>query len=282
MKLDLGQCAICKNQTQQIVTPLHGDHGGPLVCPICCGKWHAEHGRKRRAGRVVIRAIKAFIEAGGKLNDVTNLAYSTLHGWYGFDIDPLGYMAGAINTDGEAVDLSLELLEDAVRLAHPDCHPPERHELAKSVTQGLLELKPFVFPAQKPKVVELKTHNGFSKLSRGNFKEPLQKQTYPCNECRSEAPYYYCTACRAEWEKRYREEREQENRKQREQYARRKARLAFKRPLDVCAVCGTEFKDKRKDARFCSNACRQKAHRLTRHLQLDKFKLACSIDEARQ
>src|ERR1700746_3718983 len=46
MKLDLGQCAICKNQTQQIVTPLHGDHGGPLVCPICCGKWHAERGRK--------------------------------------------------------------------------------------------------------------------------------------------------------------------------------------------------------------------------------------------
>jgi hypothetical protein len=58
----------------------HGEQGGPSVCPVCAGKWHAEHGRKRRAGRVVIRAIKAFEEAGGQWTDVDKLKMSTLHG----------------------------------------------------------------------------------------------------------------------------------------------------------------------------------------------------------
>jgi hypothetical protein len=64
-------CAICN--THAYCAPLHGDGGGPLCCLTCVGKWHAEHGRRRRAGRVVTRAIKAFLDAGGKSADVEKL-----------------------------------------------------------------------------------------------------------------------------------------------------------------------------------------------------------------
>ena len=32
-------------------------------------------------------------------------------------------------------------------------------------------------------------------------------------------------------------------------------------PASACAACGEKFKGKRKDARFCSDTCRQRAHR---------------------
>ena len=59
----------------------------------------------------------------------------------------------------------------------------------------------------------------------------------------------------------YVEERERERPKQREWYARRKARLAMGKRPTPCAACGNEVRGKRKDARFCSGACRQRAHR---------------------
>jgi hypothetical protein len=91
----------------------------------------------------------AYEKAGGSWADVTKLKDSALFGfgsapWH--VLDPLGYLTDAINTDAEIVDLTSELLDDAVRLTHPDCHPPERQELAKRVTQELLALKPFAFP----------------------------------------------------------------------------------------------------------------------------------------
>jgi hypothetical protein len=58
-----GHCAICRKR--DLVVRLHGDKGGPEVCLICAGKWHAEHGHRRRAGRVVIRALRAYEDAGG-------------------------------------------------------------------------------------------------------------------------------------------------------------------------------------------------------------------------
>jgi len=36
---------------------------------------------------------------------------------------------------------------------------------------------------------------------------------------------------------------------------------------NLCAVCETAFTPKRKDARFCSNKCRQAAHRNKRDLK---------------
>jgi len=267
MAFNLGYCAICKSDSQKVVVSLHGDQGGPLVCHICSGKWHAEHGRKRKAGRVVIRAIKAYEDAGGKWHDIDKLKISTLHRSFGgFDgLDPLGYMADAINTDGETVDLTAELLDDAIALTHPDRHPPERREIAKSVTQELLALKPFAFPKPEPKPVPppiTAPCNESIKVPRRDFKEPLQP-SYPCKECKSTIPMLYCTPCRAEFDKRYKIERDHLNAKQREQYARRKARKAWRHPKTCCAACGAEFKGKRKDAKFCSSACRQKAHRTT-------------------
>ena len=102
----------------------------------------------------------------------------------------------------------LELLDDTIRLTHPDCHPPERQELAKRVTQQFLALKPFTFPAPKPKPIVTSPCNASSKGPGETSKEPLRKATsYPCKECKSTIPYYYCTACRAELNKRREEER---------------------------------------------------------------------------
>jgi hypothetical protein len=126
MTFHLDYCPICKSDNQKVVIPLHGEQGGPLVCYICAGKWHAEHGRCRRAGRVVIRAIQANEEAGGKWADVDKLKISALHGFGSAPwnmLDPLGFMADAIDSKGEITDLTTELLDDAIRLTHPDCHP---------------------------------------------------------------------------------------------------------------------------------------------------------------
>jgi hypothetical protein len=108
--------------------PLHGDNGGPPCCPLCIGKWHAEHGRRRRTGRIVIRALKAYEEAGGQWKDFDKLKLAAM----GLvDLDPLGYLAGMANIEDEAtIELTTELLTATLQLTHPDHHPPERRELA--------------------------------------------------------------------------------------------------------------------------------------------------------
>ena len=92
-----------------------------------------------------------------------------------------------------------------------------------------------------------------------------QNQSYPCRTCKSTTPFFYCTPCRAEYEKREAEEDAKRKAKQprinaaqRAWYAERKNRYATTKS---CAACGKNFKPKRKDARFCSNACRQAMHR---------------------
>ena len=63
---------LCEGCGQHsFLLPLHGGKGGPLRCPLCVGKWNAEHGRKRRTGRIVIRAIKAFL---GALSSIVEIA----------------------------------------------------------------------------------------------------------------------------------------------------------------------------------------------------------------
>jgi hypothetical protein len=223
------------------------------------GQWHAEHGRRRRAGRVVVRAIEAFLEAGGKYRDIDKLKLG--NALLDFGIDPLGYMSGIARLDGADADLTSELLADTLRLTHPDCHPPERQDLAHRVTQGLLALQPFVFPAPKPKpepFPQPKQSDASSKPPRAALTKP--SQVYPCPDCADTVPYFYCDACKAEWNKRQKAERDRANVKQRKWYAQRKARrgLGGKK---ACGVCGTDFEPKRADARFCSPACRQKAHR---------------------
>jgi hypothetical protein len=260
-----GDCAICKKQNSLI--QLHDDNGGPWVCPVCAGKWHAEHGRRRKAGRVVVRAIQAYEAVGGKWNDLDKLKISALYGnrFFGnYDgLDPLGYMTDAVNATGEPTDVTSELLDAAVRLTHPDCHPPERHELAKNVTQELLALKPFAFPKpipEPPASPPAPPRNDSVNPHRADFKEPLHA-TYPCSECKPTTPYFYCTTCKAEWDKRWKIKRDAACKMQREQYARRKKRRELRMPPRHCAACQTKLEGKRKDAKFCSNTCRQRGAR---------------------
>ena len=126
---------------------------------MCAGAWQAKNTKKRNIGRIVVRAIVAFMDAGGTAADVLKLKDTAFFRSMGFggagDVDamcdPLGYLHGiAKANDKEEVLLTTELLTNAIRLAHPDMHPPERHELAHRTTEKLLALQPFVFPAPNP------------------------------------------------------------------------------------------------------------------------------------
>jgi hypothetical protein len=218
------ECAICVKR--DYLRPLHGDAGGPMCCLLCIGKWHAEHGRRRRLGRIVIRAMVAFLAGGGKSDDLDKLMLSAIAGDIGvLDLDPLGYMAGTARTNGETADLTSELLADTLKLTHPDHHPPERGELAERVTKGLLALQSFVFPAPPPP----KTVSGEPEWRslwadnrdghRGSNVNDAPR--FPCAGCADTIPLYYCTACRTEAEKREREEAERARAKQREWYVKR-------------------------------------------------------------
>ena len=247
-------CSICEERNTYVL-PLHGDKGGPLCCPLCIGKWHGEHGRRRRLGRIVIRAMWAFLEGGGTKNQLDDLKDSALLSDYG--IDPLGYLSGIAKDAEECIELTSELLTEVLKLTHPDKHPPERKEAATQVTAQLLKLQPFVFPAPKPPPPP--------PTRRARETKPVDhkpfKHSFPCADCADAVPDEYCDACRVEWERRQQQERDRETAKQRAQYARRRKRILARRPPQRCASCGKEFKSKRDDALFCSARCRQRAHR---------------------
>ena len=252
--MNFADCKKCGEHT--LLLPLHGDKGGPEFCPICAGKWHAEHTRRRKWGRIIIKAMKFYEREGGSWQDFDKMKIAAIaEGW---GIDPLGYGPDTIGS--EVGDITAELLADTIQLTHPDKHPPERRDLAKRVTQELLALKPFVFPAPKEKPTPM-PRDGKSKRRRAPIKEPSQTPAYPCSECADSVPYYYCTPCKAEHDKRRREERERENAKQREQYARRQQWRRRSRSPSKCAECETEFEAKRKDSKYCSHVCRQAAYR---------------------
>jgi hypothetical protein len=84
---------------------------------------------------------------------------------------------------------------------------------------------------------------------------------FVCSDCRGKAPMDYCPACAAAFCDCRRQERENRRPLQRAQYARRRARVLRQRPATFCTECGVQFKRKRTDARYCSDACRQKVHR---------------------
>ena len=251
-------CAIC--QKREYLIRLHGDKGGPRCCFLCAGAWHAKHGKRRILGRVAIRAMSAFLDAGGSVEDLDKLKLSALGlDVCGFDdlIDPLGYMAGVTKSDSGEIILTTELLDGAIKLAHPDMHPPERAEMATRVSAELRALKPFTFPASKPKAVP--DPSSPPKPTPKKPKDQTAPQQYPCAECKDTVPYYYCDICGAEYDARHKSELAAEAAKRRKARERRKAR----RPATSSAWrCGTAFKGKRTDARFCSDLCRQRAHRV--------------------
>jgi hypothetical protein len=253
------RCNSCDELTA--LFPLHGDKGGVLLCPLCIGKWHAEHGRKRNRGRVVVRAIRHYLAGGGSSNDITKLANcANFHGVMPqFDalFDRLGFMDGIAKSADETIELTSELLADVLVLVHPDKQPPERQELAHRVTTQLLALKPFVFPAMIPPPPQTQPR---PPAKQPESKPADTKPTFPCATCRSAIPFYYCDPCKAEWKKRCEERSAREKESRLRSYQRRKERR-LRLAATVTCICGKQFKGKRKDARFCSATCRQRAHR---------------------
>src|SRR5713101_2510924 len=129
--------------------------------------------------------------------------------------------------------LTSELLIRAISLTHPDKHPPERRELAASVTGELAVLKPFVFPTKEKKKPEP------GPLPPRGEKMPSVAAkpgpAYPCSDCADAVPADYCDARRAEYERRAQKEFELRTAKQRAQYARRRQQRLAERPLALCA-----------------------------------------------
>jgi len=250
------ECAMCDKY--DYCRPLHGDKGGPMCCLLCLGKWHGEHGRRRKWGRIVVRALAAYLDAGGNFDDVDKLKIAA----GGIGLDPLGYGTEDLIAE-DAPELTSELLTRAVSLTHPDKHPPERRELATSVTSELTALQPFAFPAKKTAQPEPSKPR---KAPKTTIEYPREKYSkleprYPCIDCADAIPLDYCDACKAEYQSRAQKEFELRTTKQRAQYAQRRKELLATRPPAICAVCGKGFKSKRADSRYCSDRCRQQAHR---------------------
>jgi hypothetical protein len=256
----MGACAKCG--MHGYVMPLHDERGGPLFCFMCAGAWHAEHAPRRRARRLVIKALKAYEAAGGSV--------------FGDDFDELklaakgfAYFRRADDVADDFSDLTSELLDATIALTHPDKHPIERKAEATRVTQELHALKPFVFPAPQPEPPEPPEQPRPPKPSDALFDYPSGEMNktslsrFPCDDCRDALPIDYCDACRAQWEKkqqddgeRLEKERQQRNKRQREYYQINKP---VRQPV-ACAMCNKKFKPKRSDAKYCSAACRQRAY----------------------
>jgi hypothetical protein len=252
----IGKCQKCSQRGY--IMPLHGEKGGPLFCPPCIGAWHGEHGKKLKWRRIVVRALRAYQDAGGRLwksdLDAMSLAAS-------------GLAVSSIDADyvpSEIGDITSELLTNILQLTHPDRHPPELRELAKSVTAELLALKPFVFPAPKPPPppVYEANNDGSPKKHVFQISKP-SKPKYPCQLCVYELPRNYCDSCKAEWEKREEQRREEQDKKRLERNARQRQRYAWRKrkpSLTFCQSCAAEFRPKRHDTKYCSASCRQKAY----------------------
>jgi hypothetical protein len=201
--------------------------------------------------------MMAFFDGGGSFDDIDKLKMAAIGREFG--LDPLGYLHGTTAARDEVIELTSELLADAVKLTHPDMHPPERGDLARYTTQRLLALQPFTFPAPAPKPPPRNRQESAPAVTpprRVRSNTDAEALRYPCAECASTVPLYYCDPCRRRFEQRIQTERDRQAERRRQQRARRKTGRRA-----ACASCGVGFLGKRKDARFCSPACRQCAHR---------------------
>ena len=203
-QLTSGVCEGCGDRS--LLIPLHGPKGGPLRCPLCVGKWNAEHTRRRKWGRIIIKAMKMYKKEGGSWSDFDKLKRAAmLGGLLNAPEITLGY--GSADTIGaEVPDVTSELLADTLKLTHPDRQPAERKQLAQRVTQELLALQPFVFPAAKPEPAPAPRDTSF-KASPQPLKQP-SRTAFPCELCADTVPGHYCDACRAEWGKARERERQ--------------------------------------------------------------------------
>jgi hypothetical protein len=125
-------------------------------------------------------------------------------------------------------------------MIHPDHQPVERHAQAHRVTAELNRLRPFTPPNRKPKPTAPLAEQ--PSQAPGLLQEAIERlRQSVCETCVTTVPIYYCDACKKRWNENRRNKRERENEKQRRS--------------------GGPGKGKRRDARFCSDACRQRAQR---------------------
>jgi hypothetical protein len=190
----VARCTKCGSQTY--VQPLHGERGGPPYCPICAGAWHAEHGRRRRAARILIKAMKAYDRAGGSLYDKDFDALKIAAGPAMFAALLSASPYKTIGADDDFSDLTTELLTATLALTHPDKHPPEFQAEANRVTQELLALRPFVFPAPEPEKPLPREANDVLPKDAQPSERP-----YPCIDCANALPVDYCTECRERYDR---------------------------------------------------------------------------------
>lgn len=220
-------CASCGGSG--LLVALHGDRGGPDVCIECSGKWLATANQKAR------REFK-------RLNLFMRM---------------LGDDAG----DPEALAdlLRADVLAAAIRLTHPDRHPPDRAETARRVTAALTAAREHAL-ASKPPPEPAQPRDGSDSVARLSGQKavtaPVDDQ-YPCATCRHLPVALYCDRCRKRWEA------DDETRRERERTYRRdlRARWRVEHEPRECDHCHREFTPVRSDSRYCSAVCRQRAYR---------------------
>jgi hypothetical protein len=219
------RCIKCGSN--HFVTRLHRDRGGPMVCARCGEGILIEIDRDRKKNEAIRQAF----------------GFDSLAAW------------GGGPQHSESAGLSLDLLNDVLSLVHPDKHPPERALLAHRVTVELLAIV-----ASRTVQDALHTRPAYTVPHRTppqTGEDPLHKTpAYPCSVCRHTVPLYYCDPCRRIWEGARHARRQRDNEAARSRRARK--RLLWQA---TCAECQTVFKPTRRDACYCSAACRQKAHR---------------------
>jgi hypothetical protein len=229
--MSVGRCTGCGEEA--FVGPLQGSAGGRMVCVQCVTEYDQRRAAEKRKHQ---RRIDAF-----------------------------GFGANEAGDD----EFYLELLEDAIRLTHPDRHPEERRALAQRVTAELLALRPFVKPRPKqivsrdasPKgapryLVQTVTLDDSSEVSQAREAAEASRTSFPCKLCRGELPGNYCNACQLVWHLNHLFQRAKTNAAARARRARKKM---YQRPQH-CVGCGLEFKA-RKDKKYCTHSCRQQAYR---------------------
>ena len=222
---DLPTCLRCGvTSATTLVFRLHGEKGGPLVCPKCAERIERDYSTGKRAS-----ALAAFDELG---------------------IGPPGIAARA--RPGE---LTRELIDNALQLTHPDRHAPEQLALATMVTAALLALRPYVRSVLKVEPVATAMDTRQYKPTAAG--EPF-RLTFPCRDCFTLYPLYYCDECRQRWEAVQRQKLDAENAKRREGRARKR-----RHRRQTCVVCREPFYGKRRDAKTCSSRCRVRLHRIT-------------------
>ena len=220
------RCINCG--TDYLVTHLHRERGGPIVCAKCGNGILLEISRQRKTQEAIVAALG--------FDTLETLAFHSRHS------DP-----------GQ---LSLELLDDVLSLVDPDNHPSERAFLARRVTDELLALRPFAKPKSEGTDGDFPVTVPHRISARTGGEAPQEPRSYPCQDCRHTVPRYYCDDCHGIWERERRTKRERQNASARKRRARK--RMLWRAS---CAQCENVFTPTRRDARFCSAACRQKAHR---------------------